>query len=125
MNSQGSMECAVGMQKGVSRLVWLRANIAHFYVSHLIAWLQRMMASREQFQKVKIGTAGRRNGRAVPVHCGSLGLIWAAFVRESLIVTGGYCCLILKEGAGQQKGHSVTVMSNCLISVRLYFRAVL
>jgi len=50
-----------------------------------------MMASRELFQKVKIGTAGRRNRRAVPAPCGSLCLIGAAFVRESFIVTGGYC----------------------------------
>ena len=61
-----------------------------------------MMASRELFQKVKIGTAGRRNWRAVPAPYGSLCLIRAAFVRESFIVTAGHCCLkvdaITKDG---------------------------
>jgi hypothetical protein len=55
------------------------------------------MASRELFQKVKIATAGRRKRRAVPASCGSLCLIWAAFFRQSFVLTGDYCFLIVTE----------------------------
>ena len=36
---------------------------------------------------------------AVSAPCGSLYLMWAALVRQTFVLTGDYCCLILKEGS--------------------------
>jgi hypothetical protein len=54
--NRGRTECTVGWLEGRHEIRLAHSQYHHFYVFPSIAGLRRVIATREPFQKVKIGT---------------------------------------------------------------------